>query len=133
MDAASGRTLSSAQVSIPGTGRGGLTNADGRFLLLNVPVGERTVQIVLIGYGSQEQSVTVQSGQVSTLTFQLETSALELDEMVVTGTAGGTQRRAIGNVVTAINTNEIMTRSGHGTGGNRHGAAHPGRREHHPG
>jgi len=111
LDAASGRTLSSAQVSIPGTGRGGLTNADGRFLILNVPPGQQTVQAVLIGYGSQEQNVTVQSGQVSSLTFQLETSALELDEMVVTGTAGGTQRRAIGNVVTAISTDEVMSRS----------------------
>lgn len=110
-DAATGRSLASVQVSIPGTGLGGLTNADGRYLLLNVPVGEQSVQVLLIGYAAQQQSVSVQPGQVTTANFDLASSALELDEVIVTGTAGGTQRRAIGNVVTAVNSEQVMARS----------------------
>ena len=43
--------LGDVQVSIPGTGLGTLTNQDGRFLILNVPVGEHLVLAQLIGYG----------------------------------------------------------------------------------
>jgi TonB-linked SusC/RagA family outer membrane protein len=110
-DAATGRGLPSAQVSIAGQGLGGLTNADGRFLILNVPIGEQTVQVTLIGHATQEQSATVQAGSVTTVDFQLSTSALELDEVVVTGTAGGTQRRAIGNVVTNVVPDQVLSRS----------------------
>jgi TonB-linked SusC/RagA family outer membrane protein len=111
VDAATGRSLSSAQVSVPGTGVGGLTNADGRFLLLNVPVGEQTIDVLLIGYGAQQQSVLVRAGEVSTVEFRMASSALELDEVIVTGTAGGTQRRAIGNVVTAVNADQVIAQS----------------------
>jgi len=111
LDAGTGRGLPSAQVSIPETGLGGLTNNDGRFLLLNVPVGQQTVSVLLIGYEAQDQQVTVQAGQVATVEFRMESSALELDEVIVTGTAGGSQRRAIGNVVTQVNADEILDRA----------------------
>lgn len=110
-DAATGRALPSAQVSVRGTGIGGLTNADGRFLLLNVPAGEQTLELLLLGYAPQQQTVVVRSGETIVTQFRLSASALELDEIIVTGTAGGTQRRAIGNVVTAVNSDEVLSRS----------------------
>ncbi len=111
VDAATGRVLRSAQVSVEDTGVGGLTNAAGRFLLLNVPVGQRTVEVLMIGYETQQQQVLVSAGQTATVEFRLESSALELDAVIVTGTAGGSQRRAIGNVVTAVNTDDVLSRS----------------------
>jgi len=102
VEASSGRPTSSAQVFVPGTGRGGLTNTSGEFLLLNVPVGNWTVRVELLGYTPMEQTVTVASGQVVVVDFQLRQTAIGLDELVVTGTAGGTQKRAIGNVVTQV-------------------------------
>ncbi|MXX79353.1 MAG: carboxypeptidase-like regulatory domain-containing protein, partial [Gemmatimonadales bacterium] len=44
------RPLSSAQVFIEGTGIGTFTNASGDFVLLNVPAGEQTVVVRLVGY-----------------------------------------------------------------------------------
>jgi TonB-dependent SusC/RagA subfamily outer membrane receptor len=111
VDAATGRALQSAQVSVEATGVGGLTNASGRFLLLNVPVGQQSVSVVMIGYEQQQQTVTVQAGQTASVEFRMESSALELDEMIVTGTAGGSQRRAIGNVVTSVNADQIIAQS----------------------
>jgi TonB-linked SusC/RagA family outer membrane protein len=96
------RPLAGAQVSIPGTGIGALANNDGRYLLVNVPVGQHTVRVEIIGFATQERSVTVTAGQSVAADFQLETQALGLDEIVVTGTAGGVQRRAIGNVVATV-------------------------------
>jgi hypothetical protein len=43
--------LAGAQVSVAGTGVGVVTNSSGRYLLLNVPVGQATVSVVLIGHG----------------------------------------------------------------------------------
>src|SRR5687767_14082773 len=83
------RPLAGAQVSIPGTGIGALANNDGRFLLVNVPVGQNTLRAEIIGFGTEERVVTVAAGQTAVADFQLETQALGLDEIVVTGTAGG--------------------------------------------
>src|SRR5688500_13226463 len=105
------RPLAGAQVSIPGSGIGALANADGRFLLVNVPVGPKTVRVEIIGFGTQEKQVTVAQGQTASLDFALETQALGLDEIVVTGTAGGQQRRAIGNVVGSFNTERQLEQS----------------------
>lgn len=106
-DAVTMRPLSGVQVSVPGSGRGGLANASGQFLVLNVPVGVQSVRAELIGYGTQNQQVTVTAGQAVVLDFKLAQTALELDAIIVTGTAGQTQRRAIGNVVTKVDASAV--------------------------
>ena len=97
-----GRPLTSAQVFLPGTGFGSLTNDTGRFLLLNIPVGEYTLRVELIGYAGISQQVTVSEGEVSTVNVQLSEEALALDELIVTGTAGQARRREIGNSIAVV-------------------------------
>jgi len=107
-DVASGRPLPAVQILVQGTSMGGLTNASGQYELSGVPTGEITVLAQSIGYARGSQVVTVASGQTVVVDFQLRAEALGLDEIVVTGTAGGTQRRAVGNVVERINAAELM-------------------------
>ncbi|MDP2955819.1 MAG: TonB-dependent receptor [Longimicrobiales bacterium] len=95
--------LASAQLYLVGTGTGGLSNANGRFLLLNVPVGTHQLRVELIGYGSQTREIVVRAGESAEASFQLQTQALGLDEIVVTGTAGAARRREVGNSLTQIN------------------------------
>jgi len=106
-DAVTMRPLSGAQVSVPGTGRGALANASGQFLVLNVPVGTFTVRAEIIGYGTADQQVTVVAGEVAQVDFRLSQSALELDAIVVTGTPGQTQKRALGNSVTKLDAGKV--------------------------
>ena len=61
VDANSMRPLSGAQVFIPDTGIGTLTNQAGRFILLNVPPGTQLVRTSIIGYTPFEESVQVAS------------------------------------------------------------------------
>lgn len=96
------RPLSAAQVSVPGTGVGAISDSEGRYIISNVPSGEVTVRVQMLGYRTEEQTVTLQTGQSIEVDFRLTEQALGLDEIVVTGTAGGEQRRAVGNVVTRI-------------------------------
>ncbi|HKJ92833.1 MAG TPA: carboxypeptidase-like regulatory domain-containing protein, partial [Longimicrobiales bacterium] len=51
--------IGGAQVYVPGTSLGTLTNESGRFLLLNVPSGDETVAVQMIGYSGVNRSVTV--------------------------------------------------------------------------
>ena len=108
VEARSGRPLAQGQVFILGTGVGGLTNTAGRYLLANVPTGTVTVRVELIGYTSTEQTVDVPEGGAVAVDFELSEEALALDEIVVTGTPGGTQRRAIGNVVGRVSAARVM-------------------------
>jgi len=91
-DAATEQTLESAQVSLPELGLGGLTNQQGRFLIVSVPAGTHTIRVDLIGYTSAEQEVTVTPGQTTQVDFDLNSTALRMQELVVTGVAGETPR-----------------------------------------
>ena len=79
--------LSDVQIAVTGTGLGQLTNQDGRFLIVNVPVGEHTITAQLIGYGATNQTVTITSGEPVVIDFTLRVRAVQLDGMVVTGTS----------------------------------------------
>lgn len=101
------RPLSGVQVSIVGTTRGALTNASGDYLIVGVPVGSQQVRAQMIGYTAAQQAVTVVDAEAVRVDLQLSQAAVELDEVIVTGTAGGTQRRALGNVATSVNAAQI--------------------------
>lgn len=106
-DAVTGRPLVGAQVSIPDARLGGLANASGNYLILRVPPGTHTVRVDMIGYGFAEQEITVADGQTAVADFQMRQSAISLDELVVTGTAQRTQKRAIGNAVSSVKAEQI--------------------------
>ena len=92
-DATSGQLLNDAAVTVVGTGLGTLTNPVGYYSLTNVPAGEHTVRVVIIGYATQERQVTVSAGQATVADFALEVAAINLDEIVATGVAGRVERR----------------------------------------
>jgi len=92
VDATSGRTLESAQVYIEALNMGGLSNQQGRFLILNVPTGSHELRTEIIGYTSGTESITVTAGGTTTVEVQLNSTALRLQELVVTGVAGETPR-----------------------------------------
>jgi TonB-linked SusC/RagA family outer membrane protein len=103
-----GEPVAGAQVMIVGTQRGTLTNPRGGFLFTGVPAGDRQVRVVSLGYRSETQTVRVPADGTATVEFQLALSAIALDEIVVTGTVGGTERRAIGNVVSNIRATDVL-------------------------
>jgi len=106
-DAATGQPLASVQVSIEGTGLGTLTNVQGRFLVVNVPAGEQAIRLVRIGYSPATQTVLVESGQTATLNVRFESTALEMEELIVTGTGRPTERRRLSAEVSVVGTDEI--------------------------
>ena len=104
VDAATGKPLGGAQVSIPGTGLGAIVGEQGEFRIEGVPDGSVRLRVQLIGY--TPRTVPASAGMLD-LTVALEQSAVSLERIVVTATAGGTRQRALGNKIATINSSEI--------------------------
>src|SRR5690606_468951 len=113
-DVRSGQPVVGAQVFIPGTGIGGLTDRDGRYALVNGTPGPGVVLVQSIGCATAEQMVTVVSGQTVTLDFTLVPEAIALDEVVVTAT-GEARAREMGTSVARITSREIQARPARNT------------------
>ncbi len=86
-EAMRGQPLPNATVTIPELSLGALADRDGRFRLSDVPVGIHLVSVTLIGYAPATATATVADGEITTLSFALDFSAIAFDEIVVTGSA----------------------------------------------
>lgn len=107
VDAQSGRPLTNAQISIVGTGLGGLSGSSGQYTVARVPAGTQTVRVEILGYAPQEETVTVSSGQTATADFRLSQDAINLTGIVVTGVGQETERRQLATSVDVITSEEI--------------------------
>ncbi|RMF61593.1 MAG: TonB-dependent receptor, partial [Calditrichaeota bacterium] len=81
-DAQTQEPLVGANVVILGTALGSTTDADGAFVILNVPEGEYKVEISYLGYQQIEKMVTVGAEEV-TLTVELTPVALTADAITI--------------------------------------------------
>ena len=87
VDAADGQPIAGAQVFIEALSIGGVTDEEGQYSIANVPAGSHALSARIIGYLTATEDVTVTDGQATTVDLQLSFTALELDELVVTGTS----------------------------------------------
>ncbi len=97
VDASTGQPLDAVQVSLETVGvlearLGALTEARGRYLIVNAPAGEYVLRAELLGFRPVTQRVSVQAGRTLVVDMRLDPQAISLSEMVVTGVAGATQR-----------------------------------------
>jgi TonB-linked SusC/RagA family outer membrane protein len=101
------RPLGGVEVTVVGTRLSTVTNDAGRYVLTSVPAGERSVRVQLIGYGSTTRSVSVIAGESTVANFTLHATAIGLEQVVVTGTIGATQRAKLPFVVDQVRTADI--------------------------
>ncbi len=101
-DQGTGDPVAAAQVFIEGLNLGTLTQSNGTYTLADVPAGTHTLTVQFLGYRSESVSITVAAGQSVVQNFFLSQQALQLDELVVTGTAAASRVREIGNSVAVL-------------------------------
>ena len=87
LDVEDGMVLDHAQVYIAELNMGALWGAAGHFTIADVPAGEHLLSAELIGYESVTTTVLVVAGETTTVELELMASVVELEEVVVTGTA----------------------------------------------
>src|SRR5205823_436039 len=109
--AGSSRPLAGARVTVTGQAdRGAISDVSGRFRILGLSGTSGTsVSLVArhIGYTAAQQTAKVGDTDVR---FSLAERPMELEQMVVTGTAGGEQRRTIGNSVVSLNAADVVAK-----------------------
>lgn len=103
----SGDPIPGANVLVKETNIGASTNAEGEFIIRDVPPGEQVIEARYIGYKAVQKTVQVVSGETITVDIQLSEAALEMDEVVVTGTGGQARRKEIGNSIEQVGSEEI--------------------------
>ncbi len=105
VSARTGQPLPGAQVVVEGTGQGVSTNSSGRFLITGISGATVTLRVVLIGY--RDHTEVFHAGDAA-IQIELEETAIDLDAIVVTGTAGGSQTRAIGTTIAQLDMTEAL-------------------------
>src|SRR4051812_32145511 len=97
-----GRGIPEVQVTIAGTRIGAITNANGDFALGAVPTGARTLDARRIGYQPVTRAISVNAGDNDVGSIALNVSAVNLNEVVVTGTGTATEKRAVGTSIATV-------------------------------
>ncbi|MEO5902717.1 MAG: TonB-dependent receptor [Gemmatimonadaceae bacterium] len=106
-DASAGRGLADVSIVIEGTRLGGVTNGNGEYVINGIPAGNRSLTIRRIGYQPVIRAINVANGASSTVDATLRVSAINLNEVVVTGTGSPTERRKLGTSVASVDSSLI--------------------------
>src|ERR1700741_1679184 len=93
-EAASGGPIADARVTIVGTVLQSTTNVLGNYRIAGITPGNVTLQIRRIGFKTMSVPVTLVEGQEFTGNYGLTASVVQLEEIVITGTAGRQERKA---------------------------------------
>ena len=105
----SARPIAGAQISVPDQpGRAAVSDASGRFRLTGLTGTQVTLTARMIGYRSISQSARVGATDIR---FAMSERAVELEQIVVTGTAGTQEKRAIGNSVAKVQVADVVASS----------------------
>ncbi len=78
-----GKPAAYVSVMLKGSGKGTLTGDDGSFTIRNVAAGVYDIEVALAGYQNTTQSVTVSDDVAASVTFTLNISERQLEEVVV--------------------------------------------------
>jgi TonB-dependent starch-binding outer membrane protein SusC len=101
-EAGSGRALPNAQVFVVGTTIGSVTNETGTYRITGAPARQAQVQVRLIGFAPVGRTIVIAANQTTTLNFELQVSALQLEQIVVTGTGQQVEVKKLGNTVATV-------------------------------
>lgn len=85
-DRATGEHLPNAMITVKGTNLRTVCDASGHFQIAHLPVGKQTIVASYTGYASQSKEVEMRAGKGTEVYFNLDIDALELSQVVVTGT-----------------------------------------------
>ncbi len=84
-DARTGDPLPGANILIDQTSLGGAADADGNFIILNIPPGTYTIKVSYLGYETLlVEGVKIVVDQTTSLPVQLQQKSIEVGEVVVT-------------------------------------------------
>lgn len=107
-DDATQRPIANATVTIAETSAQTSTDANGSFTFRELAAGRYTLRVRAIGFAASQRLVTLTAAQMeATVTITVEKATIRLDDVVVTGTAGSTSKRELGNSMTSLAVSDL--------------------------
>jgi TonB-dependent SusC/RagA subfamily outer membrane receptor len=108
IEASTGRPLQQVRVQIVGNEASlTVTDANGRFLIRSLPAGQATLRAVQIGYRPETRTLAIQDNDTARVDLRLMQSAVELQQVVVTGTGGAVEKRQVGASIGEIDVTKL--------------------------
>lgn len=108
-EASSKSLLPGANVILEGTYIGTSTDANGEFLIPNVPIGVYKVTASFLGYQESTKEVEVTANQYTAVTFSLKESVLESGEIIVYGKLTRGQAKSLHEQKYAMNIKNVVS------------------------
>jgi iron complex outermembrane receptor protein len=99
--------LAFVNIVIEGLHKGTVTDAEGQFLITNVPIGSYTITASMVGHDRDSQSVTVVGGQTVTTQFICRENNTQLQEVVVTAEKVENSMQKVPVAMTAVTSEAI--------------------------
>ena len=84
-----------ANVVIESLKKGDVTDFDGKFTIVSIPVGKHVLKVSYLGYKEITKEVEVKEGETTKVTFVLKNESIELDEIKVKAYRLGGQAKAL--------------------------------------
>ena len=107
-DSSTGQPLSGAQVIVAGSTIGGMSGAEGRYTITNVPAGTHTLEVRRLGYAPRQvPGIVVTAGGRTTADIRLRAAALQLEAVVSTGVVDPTAGTRVPFTVGRVDASEL--------------------------
>jgi iron complex outermembrane recepter protein len=107
IDKETGENLPGASIFLPDLKTGTSTDINGYYKLANLPASSLIIQVSYMGY--KAEVVTIDLSKARIYDFQLNPSAIEAKEVVVTGNALSSDNERSSFSITPINKNQLLT------------------------
>lgn len=97
---------------VKGTTLGNYSDVDGKFIVINVPVGTYDLQISMVGYTTKTlKNLVVSADRVTTISVELEPTTIQGQEVVVTAKADELHKE-VSNTQMVISSDQLQDASG---------------------
>ncbi len=103
-----GDPVPSASIQVLGLAKGTSADAQGNFVLTEIPAGDQRVQISAVGYITLVRNVTVRDNEETILNVSLQADASNLDEVVVTALGIRREKKSLGYSAQEIKGDELI-------------------------
>jgi TonB-linked SusC/RagA family outer membrane protein len=107
-DARTGEPLVAATITVDGTELVTQTGRDGHYRLTRLSPGAHGLTARGLGFAAQHQLIKASAGDTVVVNFALQFTEVNLNQIVVTGTAGDQTRAAQGAVVATIDAAKVV-------------------------
>lgn len=98
-----------ATIRIKGTTIGITTDATGHYFLRNLPIGNFTLEVSMVGFKTVTREVTTKAKTSQEIDFELEDESVFLDAVVVSANRNETTRRMAPSLVSVLNMQTLNT------------------------